>query len=47
MCMGSHCIVVVVAFGCGKDFVAPNHHAAFTRDFNGIPLNDPSSCEGC
>ena len=32
---------------CGKDYDAPNHHAALTRDCNGIPKNDPSSCKGC
>ena len=39
--------VALYCSGCGKDFVSPNLHASFTRDCNGIPLKDPSSCKGC
>ena len=38
--------VALICSTCGKEYVAPTHHAAGTKDCNGISLTDPAACGG-
>ena len=38
--------VALICNTCKKDFVAPSHHAAMTKDCKGVSMTDTAACVG-